>query len=79
MRISLLLKTIQPDKSKPKKHRWKEMGFQQKLLEKAYLIFQNDWSCHGPARQFWLLESALRVNSIGMIQIRISDPRPVQS
>ena len=35
------------------------MGFQQKLLEKAYLIFQNDRSCHGPASQFWLLESAL--------------------
>ena len=61
MRISLLLNTIQPDQSKPKKPRWKEMGFQQKLLEKAYLIVQNDWSCYGPAGQFWLLESALRL------------------
>ena len=61
MRISLLLNTIQPDQSKPKKPCWKEMGFQQKLSEKAYLIVQNDWSCYGPAGQFWLLESALRL------------------
>ena len=33
--------------------------FDQKLLEKAYfIIFQNG---HGPACQFWLLESALSV------------------
>ena len=37
------------------------MGFQQKLLEKAYLIVQNDWSCYSPASQFWLFESALRL------------------
>ena len=36
--------------------------FDQKLLEKAYfIIFQNDRSGHGPACQFWLLESALSV------------------
>ena len=43
------------------------MDFQQKLLEKAYLIVQNDWSCYSPASQFWLFESALRL----MIIIRL--------
>ena len=39
----------------------KEMVFQQKLLEKSIFHCQNDWSGYGPADQFWLLESALRV------------------
>ena len=36
------------------------MVFQQNLLEKALFIRQNVWFGHGPADQFWLLESALR-------------------
>ena len=38
MRISLLIKTIQPDQSNPKIVCTKEMVLQQKLLEKAYFI-----------------------------------------
>ena len=38
MRISLLIKTLQPDQSNPKLVCPKEMFFQQKLLEKAYFI-----------------------------------------
>ena len=38
MRISLLIKTLLPDQSNPKLVFPKEMVFQQKLLEKAYLI-----------------------------------------
>ena len=40
------------------------MVFQQKLLEKVYLIYKNnnDWSGHGLAGQFWLLESTLTVD-----------------
>ena len=38
MRISLLIKTIQPDQSNPKIIYTKETVIQQKLLEKAYFI-----------------------------------------
>ena len=38
MRISLLIKTIQPDQSNPKVIYKKETVIQQKLLEKAYFI-----------------------------------------
>ena len=34
-------------------------GFSAKPLGKSLFHGQNDWSCHGPAGQFCLLESAL--------------------
>ena len=57
MRISLLIKTLQPDQSNPKIVCTKEMVFQQKLLEKAYFHCQNDLSGNCLAGQFWLLET----------------------
>ena len=43
------------------------MVFQQNLLEKALFIRQNVWFGHGPADQFWLLESALREDKTNVI------------
>ena len=65
MRISLLIKTIQPDQSNPKIIYTKETVLQQKLLEKAYFIVKmTGLTTNGLAGQFWLLESALIQSSL---------------
>ena len=51
------MKTIQSD---PKWHARRKWCFNRNSWKKAFFI-QNDWSVYGPADQFWLLESALRV------------------
>ena len=39
-------------------------GFSVKTLGKRLFHFQNDWSDHGPAGQFWFLESPVRVQPL---------------
>ena len=59
-RISLLIKTIQPDQSNPEWYARKRLFFSAKTLEKSRFHFQTDWSGNGPAGQFWQMESVLR-------------------
>ena len=59
MRISFLIKTNHPDLSNSNIMH-KGDGFLAKPLGKSLFRCQNVWSDHGPAGQFWLLESALR-------------------
>ena len=68
-RISFLIKTIQPDQSNPTQYAGRRWVFQKKKTSwKSLFHGQNDWSCHGPAGQFGLLESAL-------CQLTLSSPK----
>ena len=56
MRISILIKTIQPDQILKSMNEGD--GFSSKTLGKSLFHFQNERSGHGQAGQFRLLESA---------------------
>ena len=59
MRISLSIKKISCKISQILKHMHEADGFSAKTLGESLFQFQNDWSGHGLAGQFCLLESVL--------------------
>ena len=64
MGISLLINNNHPDQSNPTHYaQIKGDGFSANPLGKGLFHFQNAWSGHGPAGQFWLMEIAVRLCS----------------
>ena len=72
MRISLLIKTLLPDQSNPKLVCPKEMVFQQKLLEKAYLIVKMiDQVMVWPASSYFWKQFILQLACVASVSSQV--------